>query len=81
MKIITPGNLPVSAPYRTICRKCGTVFEFLRHEAKLSYSHRDRDYLTVLCPLQGCKKEVMVMVHTSTAVVDAAIEASKHVKD
>ena len=60
MKIITPGNLPDSKIYRATCRKCGTVFEFERAEASVTYDKRDGVYLTVMCPLQGCKKDATV---------------------
>ena len=60
MKVIEMGSLPEERNYRATCRHCGTVFEFLRAEAKYVIDQRDGDFLSIQCPLPGCAREVTV---------------------
>lgn len=57
VKIITPGNLPQNDVFKATCSSCQAVYEFARHEARLSTDQRDGDALITKCPQAGCGHE------------------------
>jgi RNase P subunit RPR2 len=56
--IIQLGTLPEEKVHRAICDHCGTVFTFLRKEAKRENSWKNGSFLVIDCPMPGCSKEV-----------------------
>jgi RNase P subunit RPR2 len=50
MKIIKEGKIPSERLYRTTCRHCKTVFEFLESEGNVRY-YRDGNYVEIICPI------------------------------
>lgn len=51
MKIIHKGELPEEKEYRCTCWKCGTIFEFLRKEARWPEDQRDVGMIEIDCPV------------------------------
>ncbi len=51
MKIIKEGTIPSERLYRTTCRHCETVFEFLESEGNVIYDYLDGNYVEIICPI------------------------------
>jgi hypothetical protein len=54
MKILKQGLIPEEVVYTTTCAHCGTMFEFLQKEGKLTDDQRDGSYVSIECPT--CKR-------------------------
>lgn len=52
MNIIKLGSLPEDRPYRSVCRRCNTEFEYLEKEGLVVYD-KDSESVSVKCPCCG----------------------------
>lgn len=61
MRVIRKGIPPEEMEHSIKCRKCTTVFAFLRREARRVEDQRDGDYLEIACPVCGEKATQAVL--------------------
>ena len=54
MKVLKQGTLPEDKIYEVTCYNCTSLLQFKRSEGKISYSQRDGDHITVICPVCKC---------------------------
>lgn len=60
MRIIKRGTIPEEIPHQSVCRHCGTVFEWMTPEARYHNDQRDGGYYSIPCPV--CSREVTQQV-------------------
>ena len=70
VKIIQRGTLPSEREYQSMCRKCGTVFEWVAAEGTVHSDQRDGDYITIGCPLCGETVTTAVGAYKKSSSVD-----------
>ena len=65
MKIIKAGSILAHKEYEATCYKCSAVIQFKYEEASLNHDEDEGDYLSILCPTEGCNKIINVNVSRS----------------
>ena len=54
MKVLKQGTLPKDKIYEVVCYNCTSLLQFKRSEGKITYSQRDGNSITVICPVCKC---------------------------
>lgn len=54
MEIVKLGVIPENIMYQGVCSRCKCIVRFKQREGTVTSDQRDGDYVSILCPTEGC---------------------------
>lgn len=79
-EILEMGRLPATPVYRVRCGKCGTLMRVKQSETRSPADQRDRGYLVVACPMQGCGHDVHFDAQRALDAESQAVREADRIK-